>query len=86
MKYTPRLGAWLARFGEAVFFVYIMQELLILFLRSLFKAYPVIAPNAYVFVPFVVMAVSLVLFFLIKKMFPALMPYLCMAKNPSACQ
>lgn len=31
MKHIPRLGGWLARFGEAVFFVYIMQELLILF-------------------------------------------------------
>lgn len=86
MKYMPRLGVRMARFGEAVFFVYIMQEFLIHFLRSLFKAYPVISPNAYALVPFAVMAASLAFFFLIKKMFPSLMPYLCMAKNPCARQ
>lgn len=76
-KLFPRFASWISKFGVSVFFIYVVQEILVIASREFFTVYP-INRHLYVFVPFGIIALSIVGFQIIVRYMPRLAPYICL--------
>ena len=76
-KLFPRLATWISQFGASVFFIYVVQEILVIASREFFTVYP-INRHLYVFVPFGIIALCIVGFRFIVRYMPRLAPYMCL--------
>lgn len=65
-KVAPRFASWLASFGPGVFFIYMVQEMLVMQSRWFFTLHP-INKHAYALVPFVIFAVLMMGFALLRR-------------------
>lgn len=76
-KLFPRFASWLASFGVSVFTIYVIQEILIIACRELFTAYP-INKHIYTLIPFIIVALCMLIFRLCERCIPRLLPYVCL--------
>ncbi len=74
-KFAPRVAAWLSQYGVSVFFIYMVQEILVMWSKVYFTFHP-INKHIYTVVPFIILAICMVLFRLILRLWPASAPYL----------
>lgn len=65
----PRFAVWFASFGAGVFFIYMMQEMLIIQCRWFFTLYP-INKHLYALVPFGIFAVLMLGYAILRRFMP----------------
>ena len=75
----PRFSAWFASFGTGVFFIYMVQEMLVIQCRWFFTLHP-ISKHAYALVPFGIFAVLMLGYWLLRRYTPWACGLLCLAK------
>lgn len=73
----PRFASWLAQYGVGVFFIYVVQEILVIGCRDFFSVWP-INKHLYAVIPFIIIALCLLGFRLIVRYLPGWTPYLCL--------
>jgi len=76
-KIFPRFAGWISQFGVSVFFIYVMQEILVQACWAYFTFHP-INKHFYTLVPFIIVAVCILLFSLVNRYLPCLAPYICL--------
>lgn len=75
----PRFSAWFASFGTGVFFIYMVQEMLVMQCRWFFTLHPV-SKHAYALVPFGIFAVLMLGYWLLRRYMPWACGLLCLVK------
>lgn len=74
----PRFAGWFASFGTGVFFIYMMQEMLVMQCRWFFSLHP-ISKHAYALVPFGIFAVLMLGYWLVRRYLPWSCGLLCLS-------
>ena len=74
---APNIAKWFASFGPGVFFIYMVQEMLVIQCRWYFAEHP-IHRHAYVLVPFAIFAVLMCGYWLIRRYLPWACGLLCL--------
>ncbi len=74
-KFLPRFASWFSQYGVSVFFIYMVQEILVMWSKVYFSFHP-INKHVYTLVPFMILGVCIILFCLILRLWPASAPYL----------
>ncbi len=74
----PRFSAWFASFGTGVFFIYMVQEMLVMQCRWFFTLHP-ISKHAYALVPFGIFAVLMLGYWLLRRYTPWACGLLCLS-------
>ena len=64
-----KMGDWVAKWGVAVFFVYVIQEILVMGFRDFFEIIP-INKHAYTCIPVVIMGICLLLYSILQRVLP----------------
>lgn len=78
-KLFPRFAMWFADFAPGVFFIYMVQEMLVMQCRWFYTLYP-ISKHAYALVPFGIFAVLMLGYRLVRRYMPWACGLLCL--NP----
>ena len=74
----PRFSVWFASFGTGVFFIYMVQEMLVIQCRWFFTLHPV-NKHAYAIVPFGIFAVLMLGYWLVRRYMPWACGVLCLS-------
>ena len=74
----PRFSNWFGAFGSGVFFIYMVQEMLVIQCRWFFTLHPV-NKHAYAMVPFVIFAVLMLGYWLVRRYMPWACGVLCLS-------
>lgn len=74
---APNIAKWFATFGPGVFFIYMVQEMLVMQCRWYFAVHP-IHRHAYALVPFAIFAVLMCGYWLIRRYLPWACGLLCL--------
>lgn len=74
----PRFSNWFGAFGAGVFFIYMVQEMLVIQCRWLFTLHPV-NKHAYAMVPFGIFAVLMLGYWLVRRYMPWACGVLCLS-------
>lgn len=74
---TPKVAKWFASFGPGVFFIYMVQEMLVIQCRWYFTVHPV-NKHVYVLTPFAIFALLMLGYFLIRRYMPWACGVLCL--------
>lgn len=77
-RLMPRFSAWFASFGPGVFFIYMVQEMLIIQCRWYFTVHP-INMHVYVLVPFAIFAVLMFGYAALRRWMPWACAVVCLA-------
>lgn len=75
----PRFSNWFGAFGAGVFFIYMVQEMLVIQCRWFFTLHPV-SKHAYAMVPFGIFAVLMLGYWLVRRYMPWACGVLCLSK------
>ncbi len=74
----PKFSVWFASFGTGVFFIYMVQEMLVMQCRWFFTLHP-ISKHAYALVPFGIFAVLMLGYWLLRRYMPWACGLLCLS-------
>lgn len=77
-KLLPRFSAWFASFGTGVFFIYMVQEMLVLQCRWYFTVHP-INKHVYFLIPFAIFAVLMLGYAILRRYMPWACGVLCLS-------